>query len=98
MFGGAMVGPYPIFGLRPVEVMGDNHWSVVDVTRRYRIDGVAGTEDWVVFSEDHAGNPVVGQRVSGLVERQPQFRHQPRRFRAACDRPGRGLCGRPRDL
>lgn len=57
-FGGAMVGPYPIFGLRPVEVMGTDHWSVVDVTIQYRNDGVPGTEEWIVFSEDHAGNPV----------------------------------------
>lgn len=66
MFGGAMVGPYPIFGLRPVEVMGDDHWSVVDVTRHYRNDGVPGTEKWIVFSEDHSGNPV-GMDADGVV-------------------------------
>lgn len=66
MFGGAMVGPYPIFGLRPVEVMGNDHWSVVDVTKHYRNDGVPGTKDWVVFSEDHAGNPV-GMDEKGAV-------------------------------
>ncbi len=57
-YGGATVGPYPVFGLRPVEVMGVNHWSVVDVTRHYRSDGVPGTDQWVVISEDHAGNPI----------------------------------------
>src|SRR4051794_34532366 len=57
-YGGAMVGPYPIFGLRTVEVMGTDHWSVLDVTRHYRSDGVPGVERWVVISEDHAGNPV----------------------------------------
>lgn len=57
-FGGAMIGPYPIFGLRPVEVMGDNYWSVVDVTKRYRKDEIPGTNEWIVFSEDHSGNPV----------------------------------------
>ncbi len=65
-FGGATVGPYPIFGLRPVEVMGRDHWSVIEVTRHYRNDGVPGTQDWVVFSEDHAGNPV-GMDANGVV-------------------------------
>lgn len=66
MFGGAMIGPYPIFGLRPVEVMGDDHWSVVDVTRQYRNDGVPGSEAWVVISEDHSGNPV-GMDSDGAI-------------------------------
>ena len=65
MFGGAMVGPYPIFGLGPVEVMG-NEWSVIEVTRRYRNDGVPGCDAWVVFSEDHAGNPI-GMDADGKV-------------------------------
>ena len=66
VFGAAMVGPYPIFGLRPVEVMGDDEWSVVDMTQRYRNDGVPGSDAWVVFSEDHAGNPI-GMDASGKV-------------------------------
>jgi len=61
-----MVGPYPIFGLRPVEVMGDDHWSVIDVTKRYRKGGVPGSEAWVVVSEDHAGNPV-GMDANGAI-------------------------------
>ncbi len=65
MFGGAMVGPYPVFGLRPVEVMG-NEWSVVNVTARYRNDGVPGCDDWVVLSEDHSGNPV-GMDSKGTI-------------------------------
>ncbi|MCG6154922.1 SMI1/KNR4 family protein [Rubinisphaera margarita] len=65
-FGGAMVGPYPIFGLRPVEVMGNDHWSVVDVTRWYRNNGVPGSEAFVVISEDHSGNPV-GMDANGRV-------------------------------
>jgi hypothetical protein len=64
-FGGAIVGPFPIFGLRPVEAMG-SEWSVVAVTQRYRDDGVPGCEAWIVFSEDHAGNPV-GMDSSGAV-------------------------------
>ncbi len=65
-YGGAMVGPYPVFGLRPVEVMGVNHWSVLDVTRHYRSDGVPGTDHWAVISEDHAGNPI-GMDQNGAI-------------------------------
>ena len=57
-YGGAMVGPYPIFGLRPVHVFDDNHWSVVDVTHEYRNAGIPEISRWVVFSLDHAGNPI----------------------------------------
>jgi hypothetical protein len=54
--GAAIVGPYPIFGLRPVEDMGGD-WSVVELNRRYRSDRWRGVEDWVIVSADHAGNP-----------------------------------------
>ena len=57
-YGGAMVGPYPIFGLRPVEVMDDDLWSVVKVTKRYRKMAIAEIAQWYVVSEDHSGNPV----------------------------------------
>ena len=59
-FGGAMVGPDPILGLRQAEVMGDDLWSVVDVTERFRADGWPQTEDWYVISVDAAGNPIGG--------------------------------------
>lgn len=65
-YGGAMVGSRPVFGLRPVEVMGVDHWSVQDVTRHYRSHGVPGTDQWVVLSEDQAGNPI-GIDSSGVV-------------------------------
>jgi cell wall assembly regulator SMI1 len=55
--GGAIVGPYPVFGLRPVEPMG-NEWSVLAVNRRYRTDRWPGVGDWLVISADHAGNPI----------------------------------------
>jgi len=57
-FGAAMVGPYPIFGLRPVDVMGKRRWSVVDVTREYRRKRIPGCNEWAIVSEDQAGNPV----------------------------------------
>lgn len=66
VFGGAMVGAYPIFGLRPVSVMGKRRWSVVAMTKLYRQHSVPGVDDWIVFSEDHAGNPV-GFDAKGTV-------------------------------
>jgi len=57
-FGAAMVGPYPIYGLRPVEVMGDDSWSVVAMTKQFREDNVPEANGWVIISTDHAGNPV----------------------------------------
>jgi len=63
--GGAMAGAYPLFGLRPVEVMEDHRWSVVQVTKEYR-NQLEEVADWVIFSEDHAGNPI-GFDSSGVV-------------------------------
>jgi len=57
-YGGGMVGPYPLFGLRPVEVMDHKHWSVVDITRHYRAMGIPSSDKWGIISEDHAGNPI----------------------------------------
>jgi hypothetical protein len=65
-YGGAMAGPYPIFGLRPVEVMDRDLWSVVAVTRHFRSDGVPGCDAWAVISYDHAGNPV-GMDQNGAI-------------------------------
>jgi SUKH superfamily protein len=56
-YGGAVVGSLPVFGLRPVEVIG-KVWSVVEVTRRYRDQNWPGTADWYVISEDGFGNPI----------------------------------------
>ena len=61
-----MVGAYPIFGLRPVSVMGRDRWSVVDITHQYRENNVPGCDAWVIISEDHAGNPV-GMARDGVV-------------------------------
>jgi hypothetical protein len=57
-YGGAMVGPYPIFGLRRAEVMGKSHWSVVEVTLKFRASEPQLPTTWIVFSQDHAGNPI----------------------------------------
>ncbi|MEZ6046013.1 MAG: SMI1/KNR4 family protein [Planctomycetaceae bacterium] len=56
-YGGGLVGSLPVYGLRPVEYMG-NVWSVVEVTREFRADDWPGCEDWYVISEDGYGNPI----------------------------------------
>lgn len=56
-YGGAIVGPYPVFGIKPVAPMG-NLWSVVDVNRQYRRDAWPGIDEWLIVSRDHAGNPI----------------------------------------
>jgi hypothetical protein len=65
-FGGAMVGPEPILGLRRADVMGVDAWSVVETTRRFRAHGWAGVDDWYVVSIDGAGNPI-GVGLDGAV-------------------------------
>ncbi|MCO8120271.1 SMI1/KNR4 family protein [Stieleria sp. TO1_6] len=64
-YGGAMVGPYPVFGLRPVEVMEKERWSVVKITEAIRYE-LANNLRWVIFSEDHSGNPI-GFDATGSV-------------------------------
>src|SRR5438309_976350 len=56
-YGGGIVGPYPIFGLRKVNAMG-RAFSVVDITKDFRQQNWMGTQNWIVVSEDHAGNPI----------------------------------------
>lgn len=56
-YGGGLAGPYPVYGLRPVEDL-DPFWSVVEITRRFREDDIPAAKEWVVVSEDHAGNPI----------------------------------------
>lgn len=65
-YGGALVGPYPIIGLRHAEPMDDALWSVVDVTDYYRREGWNGANDWYIISTDHADNPV-GIDADGVV-------------------------------
>lgn len=65
-YGGAMVGPYPIIGLRHAEPMDSERWSVVDVTDYYRREGWNGVDDWCIISVDHADNPI-GLNSEGAV-------------------------------
>lgn len=57
-YGGAIVGPYPVLGLRHAEPMDVSQWSVIDVTENYRNEGWCGVEDWYIVSIDHADNPI----------------------------------------
>ncbi len=57
-YGGAIVGPFRIFGLRKAIPMGKNEASFVEVTKGFRRQGWPGVENWAVISVDHAGNPV----------------------------------------
>jgi hypothetical protein len=59
MYGGAMPGAWPVFGTRPVDVMGQRLNTVEAVTRHFRKQGWPHTEDAAVISENHAGDPVI---------------------------------------
>jgi hypothetical protein len=65
-YGGAFVGPFPVFGLRKALPMGRNEVSFVEVTKTFRQQGWPGVEKWAVISKDHAGNPV-GLDAEGKV-------------------------------
>ena len=57
-YGGAVVGPFPIYGLRQAGPMDEEFWSVYNVTMHYRKEHWPGTQDWYVVSSDHSDNPV----------------------------------------
>ena len=64
-YGGAEVGPFPIFGLRKAAAMG-NGCSVIENTKEFRKTQVPGSADWLIVSEDLAGN-VFGLARDGSV-------------------------------
>jgi hypothetical protein len=64
-YGGAIVGPFPIYGLREVEPMGDES-TLMEVTNFFRQQRWPGVEKWAVISMDHDGNPV-GLDAQGKV-------------------------------
>lgn len=65
-YGGAIVGPFRVFGLRKAAPMGRNEGSFVEITESFRRRCWPGAEKWAVISMDHAGNPV-GLDAEGKV-------------------------------
>lgn len=57
LYGGALLTENSIYGLRKEEMMGDDNWSVTQLTLYYRNQNWPGTENWYIISDDFAGNP-----------------------------------------
>lgn len=57
-YGGAIVGPFRVFGLRKAIPMGKNEASFVEITNIFRRQGWPEVAKWAVISMDHGGNPV----------------------------------------
>ena len=57
-YGGAIVGPLPIIGLRKAQAMANTERSVFEVTKHFRSQGWRGVDEWLVISVDLAGNPI----------------------------------------
>jgi len=57
-YGGAIVGPYSVFGFGVSDAMGDDETSAIQVTERFRSQQWPGTESSLVISMDHAGNAI----------------------------------------
>lgn len=73
-YGGAIVGAYPIFGLRHAGPMDENLWSVVDVTMRFRKEGWPSAGELYVVSTDHAGNPIMIANDGAVISYDHDFR------------------------
>ena len=58
-YGGAIVGPYSVYGVGASEAMGADEASVITVTARFRADAWPGAQAGLVASMDHAGNPMI---------------------------------------
>ncbi len=57
-YGGAIVGPYSVFGFGASDAMGDDEFSAIQVTERFRSQQWPWTESHLVISMDHAGNAI----------------------------------------
>jgi hypothetical protein len=67
-YGGGIVGPNPIYGLRRADWMGTigGKSTAPDVTQWFREKKWLGIDDWLIFSVDQGGNPV-GFAKNGTV-------------------------------
>lgn len=57
-YGGAIGGPYSIYGFGASGAMGMDESSVITMTEHFRRQRWPGTEGCLVVSMDHSGNPV----------------------------------------
>ncbi len=57
-YGGAIVGPFRVFGLRKAVPMGNHEASFVEVTKSFRLQRWPAVEKWAVISMDYGGNPI----------------------------------------
>ncbi|MBM3846572.1 MAG: SMI1/KNR4 family protein, partial [Verrucomicrobia bacterium] len=67
LYGGAVVGPYEIFGLRKAKAMG-NLFSVVEATNKFRKWEIPETTNWLIVSVDLGGS-WVGITPEGAVRK-----------------------------
>ncbi len=58
-YGGALVGRFPVIGLRQAPAMGNEQSSIVEITNRFRNERWLGLEGRAVISVDHSGNPIL---------------------------------------
>jgi hypothetical protein len=67
-YGGGIVGSNPIYGIRMAEFMGTvgGARTAPDVTNWFRNQRWPGTDNWLIFSIDGAGNPI-GFAADGTV-------------------------------
>jgi hypothetical protein len=67
-YGGALVGNYPIYGLRMAEDMGTvrGKRTAPEITQMFRDLKWQSVENWLVFSIDQSGQPI-GMPADGSV-------------------------------
>jgi len=57
-YGGAIVGSFPIYGLRQADPMDNTLWSVSVITMHYRNEKWPEMQDSYIISSDHSDNPI----------------------------------------
>jgi hypothetical protein len=76
-YGGAILGPLPIIGLRKAKAMARTESNVFAITTHFKAQGWRGVDKWLVISVDHAGNPIgldengkiwISDHDNGIVE------------------------------
>ena len=65
LFGGSMVGTYPVYGITNSEVMEDR--TVIDLTISFREGGWPGADHNYVFSIDQSGNAIMFDKKGAII-------------------------------